>query len=175
MINKNTDPKLHEFWEKKLSVNYDVEYERYKKLCGLPYNKKTVDKNYPDEQEQDLLIYDVWYKSVIKSINRLTYDEKQEYFRYLEQKTRENEDRFTLAQTILAPFMFFFVSFMLSMLNDFMGEVYGVARSFGSLLIGCIVLSLYTFKELLGTKEAANRKYFYQDMKEILDNEIKGT
>lgn len=101
MINKNTDPKLHEFWEKKLSVNYDVEYERYKKLCGLPYNKKTVDKNYPDEQEQDLLIYDVWYKSVIKSINRLTYDEKQEYFRYLEQKTRENEDRFTLAQTIL--------------------------------------------------------------------------
>lgn len=67
------------------------------------------------------------------------------------------------------------MSFMLSMLNDFMGEVYGVARSFGSLLIGCIVLSLYTFKELLGTKEAANRKYFYQDMKEILDNEIKGT
>lgn len=170
MFNKKTDPELQTFWEHKLNIKYDIEFEQYKKLCGLPYKKKLVLKKY--RYKSDQLIYDVWHKDVVDRINKLTYYERLEYSRYLNQKIRENQDKFALSQTILAPCMIFFLCFMLNLLGDFLGELYGRIFSSVGLIVCGVGLALYVFKELLSAKEEANRMHFYQDMKEIVDKYI---
>lgn len=170
MFNKKTDPELQKFWEHKLNIKYDIEFEQYKKLCGLPYKKKLTLKKYLDTQ--DRMIYDIWHKNVVDDINKLTYYEMLEYSRYLNQKIRENQDRFALSQTILAPCMIFFLGFMLNMLSDFIGELFGKVISFVGLTVCSAGLLLYVLKELLYAKEEVAQMHFYQDMKEIVDKYI---
>lgn len=164
MLKRKVDPKLQEYWERRLDIKYNVEIEYYKKLCGIEYDSKVLRKNEKCDNT-NLISYESWKNKVLSSIKNLSSGELIEYSRFLNQCERSNESKYGMSQTLLIPFVIFLLGVGANVLNLLVDPIIAIL-----LFVGLIV---YIFGELLSTKEESIKKYFYQDMKEIVDEKMK--
>ncbi|MCM1500317.1 MAG: hypothetical protein NC124_17795 [Clostridium sp.] len=168
MFKRKVDPKLQEYWERRLDIKYNVEIEYYKKLCGIEYDSKVLRKNEKCDNT-NLISYESWKNKVLSSIKNLSSGELIEYSRFLNQCERSNESKYGISQTLLIPFAIFLLGVGANVFNSLV-DLGNTTIITILLFVGLIV---YIFGKLLSTKEESIKKYFYQDMKEIVDEKIK--
>lgn len=176
MFNKKNSNTLQKYWEMKLSINYKNEFEEYKKLCGYEYKKDLVQSCYSINSK--LVFYDEWEKHIMNMIEKLGIYELKEYSKFLNQKSREYEKKYTLAQVIYIPLIFYVATICLTPLANSINILDENNNSSGLFiyvvfLIGVILLFLYILWVLFSSRNEPIYNYFYKDMKEIVDNKIK--
>lgn len=163
---------LQKYWEMQLGISYEVEYEYYKKLCGYEYDPKIVAQKY--DASSKYVSYKKWQKSVKKHIKNLSIPQLEEYSKYLEQECRRNDTKFGMSQSLFIPFVFYVISTLfdfvvIPLINKYTEEnIFSPISGFF-----LIPFFIYFFHKFLSTKDESTRKYFYQDIKEIIDKRIK--
>lgn len=167
MSKKKTKPALQVYWEEKLCINYEEEFDQYKKLCNiLPLKENLFKRKNKTQQRYDT--YSGWKFYILHSIDELNLKELKEYSRYLNQKYRENDVQFGLSQTLLYPFTICILSPTISYLLDDLNNTGNI------LFFVCfMVLVILIFYDLVGTREEPIYKHFYFDMKEIVNEKIE--
>lgn len=162
---------LQKYWEIKLNISYKVEYEYYKKLCGYKYNPKIIGEKY--DANSEYVSYKNWKKNIKKQIKDLDIQQLKEYSKYLESERRENDTIYNLSQTLLVPFMFYVIGTLFDLVVIPLINRNEESYAFLLNILWLVPFFIYFFYKLLSTKEESVRKYFYQDMKEIVDKRIE--
>ncbi len=179
---------LKKFWEKKLKIKYDIELEHYKKLCGHPYKYKMLINNPDLCSNSGYITYGNWKKHILIKIENLTVNQLKEYSRFLNQQYRNRESKLISFRTLLIPYVICVISAgiltpVFNILMDVSLEISAVSINIGHIIVTIIILlicivpifiSIYIFCQL--NKRNDNEsicQYFYQDMKEIVDERIK--
>lgn len=179
MKHKKKKVEIEKYWERRLGLKYSEELEYYNRLCGKEYNHDMLRKNSKYNIDSNFSAYKQWRNYILTSIENVDLHELEEYSKFLNQQVRDNENMFTLSQTILIPFIVCLVSNVFS----FAFGVYVNSNTFKSLLniilfpvcfVTFLWFILYAFKAtIIPTKSAISCKYFYQDIKEIVDERIE--
>lgn len=171
MSRKTKSYPLKEFWERKLNIKYDTEIEYYKKFCGLQHKYTLLtDSNFYAKSED--ITYSNWKKHILKIIEKLSINELKEYLRFLNQQCRNKETKLISFQSLLTPYAIGLIgggiiSPIFSIILDGNGYFFFIAVLF-------ILYLIYLFKYFCSTHEtSSNIKYFYQDIKEIVEERIE--
>ena len=163
---------LENYWEEKLHIKYNEELEKYKKICGLRYKKKLVRISY--SLKYTLITYEEWKQNIICETSILDINELKEYSRFLNQKMRDNEVTFNLSQTLLIPFTIFMASELVEM---FIEPFNKIEMEFNIIMyikfVTMIFFFGFIFVKLCSVREESIHKYFYQDLKDIVDEKIE--
>ena len=172
MSRKTKSYPLKEFWERKLNIKYDTEIEYYKKFCGGSYKYEILfnDSDYYNNLED--ITYENWKNHILKTIENLTFKELEEYLRFINQQCRNKETKLISFQSLLTPYAIGLIgggiiSPIFSIILDGNGYFFFIAVLF-------ILYLIYLFKYFCSTHEtSSNIKYFYQDIKEIVEERIE--
>lgn len=160
---------LDAYWEQKTYINFEEEIEKYEKICGLRYKKKVVYTSYP--KESYLVSYNEWKQNIVCTISILDINELEEYSRFLNQKIRDNEVIFNLAQSLIIPFSIFMlgdlVRIIMQPLNELTSDIFTLLKFVMiAFMYGCI------FFKSCSVREESIYRYFYEDVKSIVDEKI---
>lgn len=165
-----------EYWKNKLYIDYNTELENYKRLCGISNISisKHVRKN-DRKNDNYYLSYVTWKEHILKTIKDLSINELEEYSRFLNQQIRNNDIAFSQSQTILVPYIICLVSCVIS----FAFNIFAVSDTsdlnvmlFPICLVVLLWFIIHMFKKMYATRREAVYKYFYQDLKEIVDERL---
>lgn len=161
-IRKKNKNMLDKYWEEQLNIDYNSEYKHYQKLCVYKKNKEVIS-------------YNSWKEKIKKQIQNLNLHGLNEYSRYLEQKKRTYENEYALTQTLLVPFMIFFIGvIVVNCLELIFGNILIQHKlTLVYRIISYMFLTLYVFIIIICTKRDSPYKFFYQDMKEIVYERIE--
>lgn len=85
MFNRNSS--VQQYWETKLNINYNNEFEEYKKLCGYKYKEKLIKSTYIKGSE--LIFCHQWKEHIESMIDKLNICELYDYSRFFNQKSRD--------------------------------------------------------------------------------------
>lgn len=112
------------------------------------------------------------------SIKNVDLQELECYSMFLNQKVRNNDSMFTIYQISLIPFMIGLVSCVIS----FAFGIFENSDTFKltinkALFPVCLLVLLWfivhTIKEMISVADRLSYKYFYQDIKEIVDERME--
>lgn len=166
---KNT-ASIVDFWECKLNVNYEAEIEYYRKLCGYKYKLKRLRNNPKYDTETEYLSYEKWERHILNDISVLNIKELETYYRFLNQKCRENNMIITLRHSILMPFVMAFLTIILDKLINSYIEINSLIVSVLIIIIIFLSFAVTIFKDLVTPeKDEEIARNFYQDVKEIVE------
>jgi len=171
MFRKTKTFPLKEFWEHKLNIKYNIEIEYYKKFCGGSYKYEILLKDTDLYNDLEDITYDNWKRHILKIIENLSIKELKEYSKFLNQQCRDYDTKFTLVQTIFVPLIFYLVIISLSPLMNSL-DVFSKNYIYIIFLGGITMLFMYLLIMLLSHKKDVVHKFFYQDIKEIVDERI---
>ena len=156
------------YWEKKLNINYDTEFIRYKKLCSRKLRKKQsrkLDGFY-------YITYSAWEQKMIATISPLDKSELYEYIHFLNGHTNNSKIFINLSTAFLIPFLLsFFCPCLLNFL-DALSVISGVSSS--AVWIGASIGGFCSFfGSMLDAKDDFLHRYFYTDLMQIAENHYK--
>lgn len=116
-----------------------------------------------------------WIDHILLLIKELNIKELKEYSRFLNLNYRNSDAQDTKNQTIAAPLIFCFITICLSpvvaSIDIFSKNICNLVLYIIA-MVGIIILFKHLFLLLIKGKEHIY-KYFYQDMKEIVDERIE--
>ena len=167
---RKSNAPITEFWEQKLKINFAIEIEYYRKLCGLPYNIKLLQKSPDYDVETDFLSYQKWERHILSIIDGLDANELETYSRFLNQKFRDNNIIITQYHSIFMPYVIAFIGIFLNIIiNNLFGKN-SIIISIGIFIAAFYIMSMTIFKDLITSgKEDEVVKNFYHDVKEIVE------
>lgn len=173
MKKKKTTSHIQNYWETKLGINYDTELQRYKKLCGIPDKIKHFSKKNINDVKCDILLYSEWKKHILSQIECVDIELLKEYSRYLNQEYRNKNNKESLIQSIFTPLIFCIVAISLNPLTTIfdLNSHGGIYEYIFFIFMLIIVFGTILYKRLSRAINLID-KYFYQDMKEIVDEYI---
>lgn len=169
---------LQDYWENRLGIDYDIELQYYKNLCGVSVKTKHFHTNKKINIKGDILSYRDWENHILTHIKSLDINLLKEYSRFLNQKCRNGDIHFGSIQTIFIPYIICLVGEIISCcLNIFLdSETFKSTINkilFPISLIFVLWFIVNTFRKMVSLKSEAIYKYFYQDIKEIVDERIE--
>ena len=156
------------YWEKKLNINYDTEFIRYKKLCIRKLRKK-------ESRKLDgiyYITYTDWEQKMIATISPLDKSELYEYIHFLNGHTSNSKIFINLSSAFLIPFLLsFFCPYLINFIESFFAS--NSVSSF-AVWIGAILGGFYGFyKSILDAKDDYLHRNFYADLTHIAENYYK--
>lgn len=172
-MRKKKRVQIEKYWENSLKLKYSEELEHYNRLCGKECNHRLFKKNRKYDTDSDFLTYEQWKNHVLDSIKDINLQKLEEYSRFLNQQVRSNDNMLTLSQTIFTPLLFCLCTICFSPLANSIK-----IEDFADIIVYFFFLIAITFfygrllVKLLGITKKYH-KYFYQDMKEIVDDRIE--
>lgn len=176
MLKQTQKSTLKEYWQHKIGINYDVEFECYKKVCGLPYKHKLLGKH-DLYNNLEIITYDGWSEHISDHVKKLKGKEIREYSRFLNQECRNYENKYGSLQSVLTPVIILLLGFLFTVysnniLQDKILSVMGLILSIIVLICMILFLIFIYGKLLVKQKKCKNYQYFYHDIKEIVDEYI---
>lgn len=173
-MSKKKMVQIKDHWEISLGLNYSEEFEYYNRLCGKEYNHRLLKKNKKFDTSSHFISYEKWKEHILFSIKNVDVHKLENYSRFLNQQVRNNDGVFTLYQTALIPFVIGLVSAVMSFyLNIFANESAINKALFPVCLLILTWFIIHVFKEIISIKDQLQYKYFYSDLKEIIDERVE--
>lgn len=156
------------YWERKLNINYNTEFIRYKKLCTRKLRKK-------ESRKLDgiyYITYTAWEQKMIATISPLDESELCEYIHFLNGHNNNSKIFIDLSSVFLIPFLLSFLCpCLLNFLDTFLNPN-GFSSS--AVWIGAIIGGFYSFSgSMFDVKDDFLRRYFYNDLIHIVENHYK--
>ncbi len=167
---------LQKYWEGKLDINYDAELQYYKNLCGISDENKHSNKIH--DENCNVLLYRDWKNHISTQIESVDINLLKEYSRFLNQKYRDSDIHFASMQTVLIPYIIClvggFISYCFNVFSNNETFKMGINKVlFPLVLVILLVFVICTFKQIISLQRESIYKYFYQDVKEIVDERIE--
>lgn len=146
------------YWERKLNMNYDTEFIRYKKLCAK-LTKKEVQKL----DGLYYITYNDWKDQMVNTINLLDYSELYEYIHFLNSLSRKSDTITKITFQFIFPFAISLLGpFFLQLINESV-KTYNIAVIITAIVIlFCFYRSIR--KLILDSKDDSLRCSFYADI-----------
>lgn len=173
MFNSKKKAPLMEYWECKLHINYDAEFEYYKKLCGLDYDNKLLYKYKLGNFDYKIMLYKEWENHIANIVSELDIDYLEEYSRFLNQQSREKETKFQLSQSLFIPIILLILG---DTISGLVAEALSISHSIINILIIItivVILAKYILLKLASLKEDSILQHFYEDTKQIVNKMIE--
>lgn len=147
------------YWERKLNINFDTEFIRYKKLCGEKLTKK-------ESRKLDgvyYITYSDWEQKMIANIAPVNNYELNEYIHFLNNCSRRCNNNINSNHAFIFPLI---ISILGPYLLHYMMDFYN-ARTLSSFVVffGIVFITLYLFRPLFFVSEDdLLRISFYTDI-----------
>ena len=156
------------YWERKLNINYKIEFIRYKKLCmkklGIRERRKLNGTCYNT--------YTAWEKRMLSTISSLNKSELYEYIHFLKGRTVNRNIILTLTSGYAVPFL---VGLICPYIFEFLSK--SIDTKDGKLFLGVIFLYLFILyhflKMLWSALDDSLDSSFYNDLMHIVENYYK--
>lgn len=116
------------------------------------------------------ITYDNWKSHILKTLENCTINELEEYLMFLNQEYRNCENKCGSLQSLLIPFVIAMLGFIFSTYIDNLLHS-GILAVMLLLLIFSLLILVF-WKLSVKQEKYKNFQYFYQDMKEIVDERI---
>ncbi len=168
---KSTDIRILEpavYWERKLNINYETEFVRYKKLCTRKIRKREIRKL----DGLYYLTYSDWEQKMIATLSSLSESETYEYIHFLYGRAKNSNFIVYLTSGFLFPIM---TSFICALIFEF-SDVLTSINSFLSFLIIVIWLIWIVYKLrkiIFEYRDDSLHGSFYTDLAHIVENHYK--
>lgn len=169
-----------DYWEKKLNINYNTEFLRYKKLCV-----KTTKKEERKFDGHYYISYDDWNEHIIDTIKNLDHIELQHYIRFLNGRLICKKTDINLVHIILIPCAISLLGLMLSTFFDDMlsltqssdkmaNDVFPFFTTVAIFFVLVYAFFIIVMKKLIRSTQKASLDFsFYSDMKEIVEKQLE--
>lgn len=171
------------YWESMLGYNYDKEFAIYNFLCDKKTKSKTM-KRIPANKRFDT--YFAWENHVESLYSNAPLGELREFYKYLNNKSRTNDNHSNLNINILLPIMITIISVVITpLLFEITNNYYklnnsGVSNAFvKDVLLVTISLAMFSFvigsilwlvnfasEAFLNTKQ---EEFYYKDYMKIIN------
>ncbi len=156
------------YWERKLDVNFDTEFIRYKKLCMKKLRKKEKRKL----NGIHYITYTAWEQKMLAIISSLNEFELYEYIHFLNGRTKNRNIIFTLTSGYTVPFVVgLFCPYIVTLLTD------SILTKDSKMYIAAFFLFFYILYKflniLLEALDDSLNSSFYNDLKNIVENHYK--
>lgn len=146
------------YWERKLNINYNTEFIRYKKLCAKLTKKEVrkLDGFY-------YTTYSEWKNQINNTINRLNHSELYEYIHFLNCLSRKSNTIVNITSQFIFPFAISLLGpFFLQIINGF-AKTYNIAVFITAIVI--LFLFFRSIRKLISdSKDDSLRCSFYADI-----------
>lgn len=171
---KTTEIKIFEpmaYWEKKLMIDYEIEFICHKKLCI----KKLTRKEKHMIHNTDYITYSKWEQHVTSIITILDESELYEHIHFLRMAANNHHVEFNLSSTFLSPFFIsiFMGPYILELVERLInGE--GSSTISTTTIIGFFVGIFISFRKWFSRLEDDSLYYsFYTDLAHIAEKRYK--
>lgn len=159
------------YWERKLGINFETEFIRYKRLCERKLSKK-------EKQKLDgrfYLTYGEWKQNIITTLTTLNKSELSEYIHYLYGRINHYDVIINLYSSMLFPIVVGLlcpcISMLISEMINIQAETYRII-----VWLAIIVLALcpsgYFTKIIIESKDVSTYHSMYSDLANISEEHI---